>query len=529
MNNNISDILLSQLSERISQQMGLVFAEKNWSSFKRGLSSAAEDFGFSDTDACGRWLLESPLTRERIKTLACHLTIGETYFFRETKAFAALQEQVLPAIFFSRQGTDRRLRIWTAGCSTGEEPYSIAILLTRMLPNIHEWKISILATDVNPHSLQKAMDGTYSEWSFRSPPEWLKSQYFTKQGKRYEIIPRIKRMVSFESLNLAEDVYPSLSNGTNAMDIIFCRNVMMYFSRQLQDRIIQKFHHALVEGGWLIVSPSEASSALFPQFTTINFPGAIFFMKSKERPDIQEQWLVRTPFETAAPLLQSPQSPQIPQLSEEVMPVFGFPPPTVAEAPPFPTQIPQISPKPVEAGPGNVLSNGTTAAVPPAPQHPEDPYDEAAALYEQGRYREVIALLEHHPKSPKKGCISDLLARAHANQGEFAEALAWCDKALAVEVLNPGYHYLRATILQEQEQLDEAAKTLRKVLFIDPDFVLAYFALGNLHRQLGKIQESKKNFENVRKLLQSHAPGDVLPESDGITAARLQEIVMAML
>lgn len=514
MNNNISDTVLSQLSERIRQQMGLVFTEKNWISFKRGLSSAAADFGFRDTESCGRWLLESPLTRDRINTLARHLTIGETYFFRETKAFSALQEHVLPAIFFSRQGSDRRLRIWSAGCSTGEEPYSIAILLSRILPNIHEWKISILATDVNPRSLQKAMDGVYSEWSFRSPPEWLKRQYFTQQGKHYEIAPRIKRMVSFESLNLAEDVYPSLSNGTNAMDIIFCRNVMMYFPRPLQERIIQQFHHALVDGGWLIVSPSEASSAFFPQFTTLNFPGAIFFMKSKERRDIQEQWLVRTPFETAAPLVQS---------SQEVMPIFGFPPPSPTAASPL--SIPataHVSSR--KAAPENQY-----APPPSGTASQNDPYDEANTLYQQGRYRDVIALLEHHPRTPKKGRISDLLARAYANQGFFAEALAWCDKALAVEMLNPNYHYLRATILQEQKQFEEARKTLQNVLFLDPDFVLAYFALGTLNRQQGKRKEAQRNFEHVRKLLQAYEPDDVLPESDGITAGRLGDIVAAML
>jgi chemotaxis protein methyltransferase CheR len=516
MNNNISDTLLSQLSDRISDQMGLVFSEKNWSSFKRGLGSAAEDFGFEDTDSCGRWLLQSPLTKERIQTLACHLTIGETYFFREHRTFDALQHHVLPAIFFSRQAGDRRLRIWSAGCSTGEEPYSIAMLLSRILPDIHKWKLSILATDVNPRSLQRATDGSYSEWSFRSPPEWLKSHYFRQQGKYYEISPRMKRMVSFEALNLAEDVYPSLANGTNAMDIIFCRNVLMYFSRQLQDKIVQQFYHALIDGGWLIVSSSEASSRLFPQFTAINFPGAVFFMKSKERRDIQEQWLLRTPFEAAAPVLQSLQ--------------------TKSSAPTLPTQPspaanrpPSASLKPTLSEPMGASDASQNSSSPSSTRFRKDIYEGALALYTQGRYHEVIALLASHPKTSKRGRMGDLLARTYANQGQFDEALEWCDKALGVEMLNPGYHYLRATILQEQAQWDEADKSLRKALFLDPDFVLAYFALGNLNRQQGRLEDAKGYFENVGDLLKAYAPDDVLPESDGITAGRLGEIVHAML
>jgi chemotaxis protein methyltransferase CheR len=241
---------------------------------------------------------------------------------------------------------------------------------------------------------------------------------------------------------------------------------------------------------------------------------------------------MRTPFETAEPLLQTSQ--MISAISDfPVQPSALFPPSiggntfaTHPSAMSLTDQVPsQISP---EFSQGTA---GTDDQNPPSPlvsHSQEDPYDKAFILYQQGRYREVIGLLGSHPKSQRKGRLSDLLARAYANRGQFEEALIWCDKALAIEMLNPGYHYLRATILQEQEQFDEASKTLRKVLFLDPDFVLAYFALGNLSRQHGRLDEAEKYFENVRNLLASYAPDDVLPESDGITAGRLGDAVNAM-
>ena len=113
--------------------------------------------------------------------------------------------------------------------------------------------------------LEKAAEGLYSEWSFRDTPDWIKERYFKrKKNGLFEISPHIRKRVTFSYLNLAEDVYPSLTNGRNAMDVIFCRNVLMYFSPEGVRRIGQNFHRSLVNGGWLIVSPVEMSNDFIP-------------------------------------------------------------------------------------------------------------------------------------------------------------------------------------------------------------------------------------------------------------------------
>src|SRR6266568_5366619 len=250
MTRGLSDQLLSQLSECVTSQLGLHFPRARWRDLEIGIRSSSRDFGTPDAESCARWLLSAPLTKNQIEILASELTVGETYFFREPRSFAILGERILPELLRVRQGAERRLRIWSAGCCTGEEPYSIAISLDRTLPDPSRWHVVILATDINPRFLQKAAEGIFSDWSFRDAPPWLKETYFKQAGPdRFEILPRIKQMVTFAYLNLAEDVYPSLSNGTNAMDLIFCRNVLMYFSPERAARVVYGLRRALIDSG----------------------------------------------------------------------------------------------------------------------------------------------------------------------------------------------------------------------------------------------------------------------------------------
>ena len=135
MNNSLSDDRLQQLSDFVAARMGLYFPRKRWVDLERQTNSAAREFGFADADAFLSWLLSSPLTREQIEMLASHLTVAETYFWREPQVFEALRDQILPALIHQREQSNKRLRIWSAGCATGEEAYSITIVLRQLIPD----------------------------------------------------------------------------------------------------------------------------------------------------------------------------------------------------------------------------------------------------------------------------------------------------------------------------------------------------------------------------------------------------------
>lgn len=492
----LPDNLLSSLSEFVTAQMGLHFPPQRWRDLERGIQSAAREFDFEDAAACINWLASSRLTKEQIELLASYLTVGETYFFRERKTFEILEERVLAELIRSRRDSERRLRIWSAGCCTGEEPYSLAILLSKMLPDLADWNVTILATDINARFLRKAESGRYSMWSFRDPPSWLRPAYFSKgSADTLEIVPQVRSMVTLAYLNLADDVYPSLLNNTNAMDLIFCRNVLMYFAPDQARRTVQKLHRCLRDGGWLVVSPSETSRELFSDFSPVNFPGAILYQKAGERLEhikSIENWPVERP-ESA----------------------FSFPLQTLDELSAHGV---------VEAGFRS--ENSSQPEQTPASQPLASSFQGAQALFERGDYAEAEKEILARPiEGSSDPSAMALLARICANQGRLEEAQKWCEKAIAADKVNAGFRYLRANILQERGGLEEAMASLERALYLDPNFVLAHFTLGNLARRQGKAAESLKHFESALRLLSKYRSEQVLAESEGITAGRLTEII----
>lgn len=275
--------LLADMSAFVAAHMGLHFPPERWRDLENGIAATAGDLKLADAETCARAILSTPPTHSRIQVLASHLTIGETYFFREKNSFAALEEHILPELLRARRGAERRLRIWCAGCCTGEEPYSVAMLLDRLIPAAEEWNVTILGTDINPHFLRKAEQGVYSEWSFRNTPEWMRERYFKAlRDGRFELHPRIRKRVTFSHLNLADDAYPSFQSNTHAIDVILCRNVLMYFTAERARQVAANFHHALAAGGWLMVSPCETSNVLFSPLSAVQFPGAMLYRKTED-------------------------------------------------------------------------------------------------------------------------------------------------------------------------------------------------------------------------------------------------------
>jgi chemotaxis protein methyltransferase CheR len=494
MSRSISDSMMSQLSAFLRQQTGLVFPPERWSELERAMISAAREFGFSETGACIRWLMSAPLKRRQIETLAGFLTVGETYFYRDPRILEITGNEILPEIIKRRRGIDQRLRIWSAACSTGEEPYSLAILLQRLLPDLADWNITILATDINPASLQKGRGGVFGRWSFRNTPSWFQTLYFTADNDRFRVRESVRRMVSFEYLNLAEDSYPSLPTNTNAMDLIFCRNVLIYFDDDTARRVVGKLNHSLVEGGWLVVGPAEAVPRGYPGYQPVSFDGATCYRKKAPAlfapADLVEAWLPVTAAAPAAAQAERPTGDQAPPVAEG-------------------------------GGPS-----------------PDPALQEAAELYRKGLYQQAAALLGEPRRrallgEPRRRALLDrdaiaLLIRAEANQGRLAEAARLCEEALGDGKLDPALHFLRAEILQEQGLLSEAQLALQRALYLDPKLVLAHFALGNLALSSGKGDRARKHFDNALALLDAIPFDEILPGSEGMTAGRLREVILTI-
>ncbi len=294
-----------------------------------------------------------------------------------------------------------------------------------------------------------------------------------------EIRPHLKGLVTFAYHNLAADPYPALANQTNAMDLILCRNVLMYFAAVQVRKVLQNLGKSLVEGGWLIVSLTETSTVRIAPLMTVNFPGVTVYRKDSGAKQIEPRPSCPT-FEPAVDLGGRKKAQlDFPQARDRL----AAHPPELRAAP-----IPE----------------------PPA----REPEAEVTAATGEG------ALAER---------VEDLVqkARSCADLGDLTMALSWCEQAVAADRLNPAWHYLRAAILQEQDALGEAGSSLRKAIYLDQNFIMAHFALGHITLRQGNIRSARKHFNNVLTLLDGYPPDQALPEADGITAGRLRQIVLS--
>jgi chemotaxis protein methyltransferase CheR len=281
----LSDEVCRQARVLIANQLGLDFPEHRQADLERGLAQAVQTSPATAPEAYLAWLASLPGTDPEWMRLAGYLTVAETYFFRDGAALEALERQVLPALIAARRAEGTlRLRLWSAGCATGEEPYSLAMVLDRLLPDRPAWTLTILATDVNPEALTLARCGLYRTWSFRRTPGWVREWYFRHRREHcFELDPRLRQMVTFAPLNLAAQSYPSVVTNTSAMDLILCRNVLMYFTPAAQHATVARLQRALVNGGWLVVSPAEMSADLFRPLVAVHFPGTMFYRKEPAR------------------------------------------------------------------------------------------------------------------------------------------------------------------------------------------------------------------------------------------------------
>jgi len=488
----LTDEEYARFRDLVQERTGLLFGPRQREALAGGVWAAAGRAGCDGLEEYNGLLKATQTDSVLWDDLIGALTVGETYFFRDPAQFNALRRHILPEII-ARHGDDRRLRIWSAACATGEEPYSIAILLCQLLPDVARWNILILGTDINKRALERAREGCYRPWSFRQTEPSIQEPYFVYQDGFYQIKAEVREMLTFAYLNLVEDIYPSLATNTNAMDLILCRNVAIYFPEAVMQGIAGRFHRCLLPAGWLIVGASETNVSIYGQFAARHLDGATVYQKAEKREEVERQRSSGRDIQQTPPLPSPPVPPPRPFLPERVQ---GEPHPVPAH----------------EAKP------------------PLEVYQEALGLLQQGRdeeaERRLRACVESHPDLAP---AHYQMARILANQGKLEEAQSWCEQALRRDPLLVAAHYTLALIYQETAALDEAVSRLKKTLYLDPDFILAHFSLANLYQQMGRPEQAGRHRAHAVRLAARMPRDDVVPGSDGLTAARLLTMLQATL
>ena len=491
----IDPATLKKLGEFLAARLGWSFSKCREKDLLKGITHAATELGFSDVGTFIEHLTTTSWTHDDIQTLAAFLTVGETYFFRHMEHFEVLRDVVLPKLVRERWFSGRTLRFWSAGCCTGEEPYTLASFVHECIPNVQNWNISILGTDINTRFLRKARDAEYTEWSLRSTPDRLRRRYFDERRKgRYALVPKIRRMVRFGYLNLADSTYPSASSHTQNIDVILLRNVLIYFTEEQAVRVIERMRRALAPDGVLIVTATEA--AMVPQ-----------------------GWFHRDMATSTTLFFNRPQS-------EKPSPARRRTP----NAMPLPI-VHQRKPRPVAARPVCAAGPLPQASRPPQPEEPSPRASlrQAVDAYKQGRYEEAVGHLQEVLGSRIHGRVRrhgmKLIVKALSNLSRWQEARCWCLKAIEAERLSVDLYYLLATVHLEEGASDEAERALRSALYLDDGFVPAHFMLGVIQRQRGAASEARSHLGRALRILKTLPTDLVVTGTEGITVSQFSGMI----
>jgi chemotaxis protein methyltransferase CheR len=250
----ISDGELARAAAILGSRCGLRFDARTRELLVDGLERAARAASVSPTELVAR--LHDTTPDELMQAVLRQVTIGETYFFRHPEHFDLLRERIVPELMRDR---DRRsLRAWSAGCAAGEEAYSIAIALGEAAPG---FDVQVLGTDINKAALATARRGEYGRWSQRGVARTgLAGHTSALPDGGVRINPSVKARVRFDYLNLHDSCYPSLLTGTQGLDVIFCRNVLVYFFPEAAEAVLARLGACLVDGGWLVVSALDVTA-----------------------------------------------------------------------------------------------------------------------------------------------------------------------------------------------------------------------------------------------------------------------------
>jgi chemotaxis protein methyltransferase CheR len=499
--------LLLDLAALLKERVGLHVRPDGHSALKIALAARLDELRVTVPDpAAYVALLRSPSGDEELRRLLPLVTVGKTSFFRDERQFRAL-DALLPELLERPRGGGRKLAIWSAGCATGEEPYSIA--MTAAEAGAQPEHLEILATDVNPEAIAFAARGTYDARRVRDVPGPLLQAHFDADGERHHVRAHLRRfMAAIRPHNLVSAVFPRPGDGS--WDVIFCRNVIIYFDTHTTQQVLTQFHNALVPGGYLFLGYSESLFRLFDGFELTEVAGAFLY----RRPET----LRTTPLPSRPPARVHRSSP---------------PPVTHLEVrPPQGTWLPAPERR----------ADGTRAAPPPPssspPLAPQEYLDGAVALFADGRFGAARELLERALEARRDDLSLRLtLANLYGVLRQPDKARESYVAALQLEPLSAEAHLFYAVHLLAQGDVETAALELSRALFLDPDLTLAHYYMGRCREAQrdpdrarlayrNTLEAFKRRPEGKRQAFLGYYPD--IPE-DGAAFARAAEYALAAL
>jgi chemotaxis protein methyltransferase CheR len=444
--------------------------------------------------------------------LAQELTVGESYFFRDRGQMAALRDEILPALLRDRP-PGQPLRLWSAGCSTGEEAYSLAMLVDLVRQGQQPGAavaVQVLGTDLNPSAIARAKRGSYGDWSFRMVEPHLRDRYFSGRGDHWQVEARIQQVVTFQGGNLVADDFER--QGLREFDVILCRNVFVYFSPAAIAATLAKFYRALRPGGYLLTGHAELSGIALPGFEAISFPATLAYRRPIQEP-------------TATAGRSLPLAPAAPSRS-----------PSPGHRAIAPTPPPRPSSSSSSGSSFSPSSSSSFQPRPPAPPTlPKAPEPEPWLLaldgaMGRGDHTGAIAIaqnaLRHHPNH---GPLLERLAELYADRGQYDQAIATARRCLTLVPDAIAPCHVLARIAEERGNLDEAKTWLQRIVYLQPEAILARAELGTIYWHGGDRDRARVTLSAALKLLEPCADDTPLDRHGHLTAAPCRQQILTLL
>lgn len=276
----ISDTEFAQLRDFIYAQSGIYVADNRKYLVENRLATRIKELNLKSFAEYHAFLQYDAGRRQELNRLFEVITTNETSFYRNPPQLKVFQDMVLKDVLDKLKAQrQKRLRIWSAGCSTGEEPYTIAIILHEVLrAELPAWDIRITANDLSEAVLAQAREAVYSDYSLRTTPKEIVARYFTPDGANFKLKPEVKRLVSFGQINLSDRMQLKRVERSH---IVFCRNVIIYFDDEMKKNVITAFYDNLLPGGQLLIGHSESLHNISRAFRPKHYPGAIIYSKEE--------------------------------------------------------------------------------------------------------------------------------------------------------------------------------------------------------------------------------------------------------
>lgn len=499
---------VEQFRTIVARCLGLYFEDGKLDYLAEVARQRMEVVGSARFDSYLESLTSSPRGSDEFRALAEQLTVNETFFFRNADNFRAFAGIVLPERLRAKS-REKRLRILSAGCASGEEPYSLAIQVREALPDLENWDVKIIGVDVNPVILAKATQARYSAWSLRATPEDVRRRYFRADGRDFVLAPEIRKMVTFEERNLVDEdpaFWQSL-----ACDVVFCRNVLMYFTPDKARDVVRRITQALLPGGFSFVGDAETLRGLTREFHLCHTHDTFYYRRRHASETV-----------VATTIWAGPTGGQAEDSLHAV----------VESTASWVDVIQRASDRIATLAAGRTGSpdpdaRPTTPVGQVAPTAAARTWDLGLVLeaVRRERFSDALELIRLLPPDSREDPDALLLrAVLLTNHGRLDESEEVCSRLLALDELSAGAHYVMALCREHAGDSIGAIEHSQAASYLDAGFAMPHLHLGILARRSGDAATAQRELGQALTLLAGEDASRLLLFGGGFSRDTLRQL-----